>query len=127
MITRLAVAARCQYLFESGMRLGVRFEAVPNSHGNPEIGVQVLFGLFKLGGRQARIQPRKFVIRGIVLHPTYRTPSVGNCKSQIGSLPAVTRRWKRWLIRMRGNEAIFCRSEERRVGKECRSRWAPDH
>src|SRR5690242_21681000 len=21
----------------------------------------------------------------------------------------------------------FCRSEERRVGKECRSRWSPDH
>src|SRR5204863_3468221 len=23
--------------------------------------------------------------------------------------------------------ALFGRSEERRVGKECRSRWAPDH
>ena len=23
--------------------------------------------------------------------------------------------------------AIFCRSEERRVGKECRSRWSPYH
>src|SRR5699024_11726170 len=22
--------------------------------------------------------------------------------------------------------AVFCRSEERRVGKECRSRWGPD-
>ena len=21
----------------------------------------------------------------------------------------------------------YCRSEERRVGKECRSRWSPDH
>mgnify|MGYP002527927113 CR=1 FL=1 len=24
-------------------------------------------------------------------------------------------------------KAIFGRSEERRVGKECRSRWSPDH
>ena len=25
------------------------------------------------------------------------------------------------------DEAIVCRSEERRVGKECRSRWSPYH
>ena len=23
--------------------------------------------------------------------------------------------------------AVYCRSEERRVGKECRSRWSPYH
>ena len=27
----------------------------------------------------------------------------------------------------RGYEAICARSEERRVGKECRSRWSPYH
>ena len=26
-----------------------------------------------------------------------------------------------------GLEVDFCRSEERRVGKECRSRWSPYH
>src|SRR5690554_8089454 len=26
-----------------------------------------------------------------------------------------------------GKTAAFARSEERRVGKECRSRWSPDH
>src|SRR2546425_7312403 len=26
-----------------------------------------------------------------------------------------------------GNDLVFVRSEERRVGKECRSRWSPDH
>ena len=25
------------------------------------------------------------------------------------------------------NLALICRSEERRVGKECRSRWSPYH
>src|SRR5256886_11082176 len=25
------------------------------------------------------------------------------------------------------DQALGCRSEERRVGKECRSRWSPDH
>ena len=33
-------------------------------------------------------------------------------------LPAV------WVM---GGCSIFCRSEERRVGKECRSRWSPYH
>src|SRR5688572_32342593 len=27
---------------------------------------------------------------------------------------------------LRGDQVV-CRSEERRVGKECRSRWSPDH
>ena len=27
----------------------------------------------------------------------------------------------------KGYKAIFTRSEERRVGKECRSRWSPYH
>src|SRR5690606_40785272 len=27
----------------------------------------------------------------------------------------------------RSGRNYFCRSEERRVGKECRSRWAPSH
>ena len=26
-----------------------------------------------------------------------------------------------------GDDAAVMRSEERRVGKECRSRWSPDH
>ena len=31
-------------------------------------------------------------------------------------------------IRSKGGEATYCaRSEERRVGKECRSRWSPYH
>src|ERR1035438_638119 len=34
-----------------------------------------------------------------------------------------------WVQRGRGSgrQAIVARSEERRVGKECRSRWSPDH
>ena len=27
----------------------------------------------------------------------------------------------------KGTLFLFCRSEERRVGKECRSRWSPYH
>ena len=29
--------------------------------------------------------------------------------------------------KVKGNLAVFIRSEERRVGKECRSRWSPYH
>src|SRR5438128_12166097 len=32
-----------------------------------------------------------------------------------------------WLIQHPSNSPCAARSEERRVGKECRSRWAPDH
>ena len=31
------------------------------------------------------------------------------------------------LLRMLGNSPLQVRSEERRVGKECRSRWSPYH
>ena len=30
-------------------------------------------------------------------------------------------------IRLKSGECILIRSEERRVGKECRSRWSPYH
>ena len=30
-------------------------------------------------------------------------------------------------VRLIENEDLFIRSEERRVGKECRSRWSPYH
>ena len=30
-------------------------------------------------------------------------------------------------LRRRSLETLLCRSEERRVGKECRSRWSPYH
>src|SRR2546425_7823316 len=37
----------------------------------------------------------------------------------------------RWLVQqeagVREAVAVFARSEERRVGKECRSRWSPYH
>src|SRR5690348_17585831 len=35
------------------------------------------------------------------------------------------RRYPLW--RMPGRRYLLKRSEERRVGKECRSRWSPDH
>ena len=31
------------------------------------------------------------------------------------------------LIRVLVGDEVLCRSEERRVGKECRSRWSPYH
>ena len=39
--------------------------------------------------------------------------------------------WRHWFVeRYIGqfvSPSLFYRSEERRVGKECRSRWSPDH
>ena len=37
---------------------------------------------------------------------------------------------KSWFLRIQYGPAVYeklCRSEERRVGKECRSRWSPYH
>src|SRR2546430_16439423 len=39
--------------------------------------------------------------------------------------PGTIVRWRRDIVRRRW--AARARSEERRVGEECRSRWAPDH
>src|ERR1035441_10952258 len=43
------------------------------------------------------------------------------------NLPEVDRRRQREAIAFAGRHAHFDRSEERRVGKECRSRWSPYH
>ena len=45
-----------------------------------------------------------------------------------GMHPVVAHKGKRsYRCRVRGHEAHSSRSEERRVGKECRSRWSPYH
>ena len=33
----------------------------------------------------------------------------------------------KWVLRECSGRAVWGRSEERRVGKECRSRWSPYH
>ena len=53
-----------------------------------------------------------------VMSPTSRNRGIGNYT--LGQMKT--------LIRLdRGNRYFFFRSEERRVGKECRSRWSPYH
>src|SRR5260221_7645158 len=57
------------------------------------------------------------------------------CSSDLTGRPAGTcRATRRWLAPVRFSVAAVaasplspCRSEERRVGKECRSRWSPYH
>ena len=44
-----------------------------------------------------------------------------------GEANSVTSRELECAFRMRGSELRWERSEERRVGKECRSRWSPYH
>ena len=41
--------------------------------------------------------------------------------------PDIVLRELRLAIRLPGRVTKFSRSEERRVGKECRSRWSPYH
>src|SRR2546422_8149816 len=44
-----------------------------------------------------------------------------------GTLQRGGRRFRRLRVSHPGGEAYLVRSEERRVGKECRSRWSPYH
>ena len=49
-------------------------------------------------------------------------------EEEIGSLPE--KEFRIMIVKMiqnRGNRIDKMRSEERRVGKECRSRWSPYH
>ena len=50
----------------------------------------------------------------------------GGKKLQIGSIVLSNALWKR-SSSMPGTAETLTRSEERRVGKECRSRWSPYH
>src|SRR3712207_3664055 len=43
------------------------------------------------------------------------------------TVPTTTRGYERLLRWAEGFGPVGCRSEERRVGKECRSRWSPYH
>src|SRR3712207_9557904 len=50
--------------------------------------------------------------------------STNPCESMIDTVRRVARNVKRW---QNGDMCLRWRSEERRVGKECRSRWSPYH
>src|SRR5579862_9952318 len=60
--------------------------------------------------------------RGSILNPAMDTPEV------VANLSAVRHREMAAAIEILGaRHAWLGRSEERRVGKECRSRWSPYH
>src|SRR2546423_10385242 len=54
----------------------------------------------------------------------FEAPSIR--AASIKSLGSVTKKFRRRKT-ARGSPKAVCRSEERRVGKECRSRWSPYH
>src|SRR5437899_7454868 len=50
------------------------------------------------------------------------------CSSDLCAVAIATAHSAGVQVRMiTGDHAVTARSEERRVGKECRSRWSPDH
>ena len=49
-------------------------------------------------------------------------PNIGQCVDDIAFIHSMTSR-----TNTHGPGCVFMRSEERRVGKECRSRWSPYH
>ena len=62
----------------------------------------------------------------------YYTPAVVIAALGLAFIPPIvlgnfTGEFGNWLLRACTFLVISCRSEERRVGKECRSRWSPYH
>ena len=48
-------------------------------------------------------------------------------ESQQSSYMPLSNDWTFWMFQEDGVWSLYLRSEERRVGKECRSRWSPYH
>src|SRR2546427_12784855 len=59
----------------------------------------------------------------IVIPPPNITGSLHLGHALNNTLQDILIRWRR----MQGRNTLWVRSEERRVGKECRSRWSPYH
>ena len=51
----------------------------------------------------------------------------GGCQAEIGSASAMAAAGLAYLQGGDDEQIVNARSEERRVGKECRSRWSPYH
>ena len=54
-------------------------------------------------------------------------PLADSLMSQLQGQPLQQMADQLGLAPAQAGEAVLCRSEERRVGKECRSRWSPYH
>ena len=68
------------------------------------------------------------------IHPMERTgrvvtPTFNDWLKASAVMSAVGERDRAWRSKLPGllNDILIARSEERRVGKECRSRWSPYH
>src|SRR6266511_73887 len=94
--------------------------------------------------RRPQLRPRR---RGAARRRTPQRPSLGRARGQPPRVPDVTWRWtsrrravversataasaatagtSRYADEKTATTQISARSEERRVGKECRSRWSP--
>src|SRR2546430_11567075 len=57
----------------------------------------------------------------VTLEPSQALQFLAYGRTEAGDSTAITMTWSAT------DGAISSRSEERRVGKECRSRWSPDH
>ena len=72
------------------------------------------------------------VLLGAVMAASYAFTTSGSLPApdaQFGGA-ALTVNGSRWRVPLVGgmlDKAFYSRSEERRVGKECRSRWSPYH
>ena len=52
---------------------------------------------------------------------------IGTCDNLIGSVNLYLSKPEGIIVGVDGGDGNYSRSEERRVGKECRSRWSPYH
>src|SRR5690348_17796325 len=79
-------------------------------------------------GRVTGVQTCALPIFGSVIGAAYAS---GVCAKELEEIAGLVRfkDFSRWTLSRFGifSNDKMARSEERRVGKECRSRWSPDH
>src|SRR3712207_9295872 len=80
-------------------------------------------------GDSSRVPPGQYLVDGFPVlsaGPTPRTPLDAWDFTVVGEVDE-PKRWTWEEFRELPSEEVTRRSEERRVGKECRSRWSPYH
>jgi len=87
---------------------------------------KLLGRLFSLAGAMGKDKALADVLR-MASTPRHGRFEPWQLSALAGTLDALTRRGKPWIKQVDPTVLKSIRSEERRVGKECRSRWSPYH
>ena len=118
-----AFQAICQYHASSQSTIRCKSSAGPSHRGHQYVN-GTLFGSSDVRSSfDWRQLQKEDITIGIILDLLDRKPSLDELHPHSPELSWMSREKEGLVLR----EGVLYRSEERRVGKECRSRWSPYH